>query len=65
MPDWKPVKVPSILRVYAWMIPKPRETVGSQTSLSWVGKKIGSSAGGFWPRSVPNSIPISTREKSE
>lgn len=63
--DWKLVKVPSILTIWAWMIDKSLETAASQASLSWVGKRIGYAVGGFRPRSVPHSIPVSTKEKSE
>lgn len=65
MLDWELVKVTSIPTTHALMIDKPQETSGSQASLSWVGKRTDSSTGGFRPRSVPHTIPVSTREKLE
>lgn len=63
MLDQRLTKVPSTLIIYAPMIHRSCETAGSPASLSWVGKRIGSSVGGFRPRFVSNSIPVSTREK--
>lgn len=40
---WKLGKGPFILTVFALTVPKPRETAGSQASLSWVGRRPGSS----------------------
>ena len=52
---------PSLPAVYALVTRKPHEAAGSQASLSWVGRRMGFSVGGFWPKYVPHS----TRVKSE
>lgn len=41
------------------------EAVGIQAGLSWVGRKTGYSAWGFWPKSVPYFNLVFIMEKSE
>lgn len=50
MLDWKLAKVTPTLTIYALMSQTSHETASSPASLSWVGKRIGSSVGGFQPR---------------